>query len=100
MAEIPRERLDDDQIAERLTTTPGWAHEGDALRRQFRFGNFVEAFGFMASVALIAERLDHHPEWSNVYNRVDVRLSTHDRGGVTALDFEFASRVNAIAPAG
>ena len=100
MADIPRDRLDDQQIAERLATVGGWAHEGDALRRQLRFGNFVEAFGFMASVALIAERLDHHPEWSNVYNRVDIRLSTHDRGGVTALDFEFASRVNAIAPAG
>jgi 4a-hydroxytetrahydrobiopterin dehydratase len=69
---------------------------GSKLHRDFRFASFVEAFGFMTQVALIAERLGHHPEWTNVYNRVAIDLSTHDRGGITELDREFARRVNAL----
>lgn len=62
----------------------------DAIRRTFLFASFNEAFGFMTRVALLADRMDHHPEWSNVYNRVEVLLSTHDAGGVTDLDLELA----------
>ena len=72
------------------------ALDGSALRRQLVFDSFVQAFGFMAQVALVAERLNHHPNWSNVYNRVDIAITTHDAGGLTALDFEFARRVDAI----
>lgn len=75
---------------------PGWQVVGGKLHRDFRFASFVEAFGFMAQVALIAERLGHHPEWSNVYNSVCIDLTSHDRGGITELDREFARRVNAL----
>jgi 4a-hydroxytetrahydrobiopterin dehydratase len=75
---------------------PGWRVVGGKLHRDFRFASFVEAFGFMAQVALIAERLGHHPEWSNAYNRVVIDLTSHDRGGITELDREFARRVIAL----
>ena len=78
------------EIAARLELLPGWASSGGALRREFVFDDFPEAFGFMTRVAFAAEKLDHHPEWSNVWNRVTVALSTHDAGGVTDLDFQLA----------
>ena len=75
-----------------LASLPGWSRgEGrDCLVRTFQFKDFNEAFGFMTRVALKAEALDHHPEWSNVYGRVDVLLTTHDAGGVTELDVRLA----------
>ena len=75
-----------------LAELPGWsAADGrDALVRRFQFRDFNAAFGFMSRVALLAEKLDHHPEWSNVYGRVDVLLTTHDAGGVTELDLRLA----------
>lgn len=78
------------EIAARLEHLPGWASSGDALRREFVFDDFPEAFGFMTRAAFAAEKLDHHPEWSNVWNRVTVALSTHDAGGITDLDFQLA----------
>ena len=69
----------------------------DALAKTFSFGNFVEAWGFMSRVALAAEKLDHHPEWTNVYKRVDITLSTHDAGGLTALDVKLARRIERLA---
>ncbi len=71
-----------------LAQLDGWiaAPDRDAIVKTFRFRNFVQAFGFMTQVALVAERMDHHPEWFNVYNRVDVLLATHDAGGVTDRD--------------
>jgi 4a-hydroxytetrahydrobiopterin dehydratase len=76
----------------------GWgAVEGrDAIRKVYRFRNFVEAFGFMSRAALWAEKLDHHPEWFNVYRTVDVTLSTHDAGGLTKLDVELATQMDAL----
>lgn len=73
-----------------------WDVQPGRLARSFRFGDFSEAFGFMARVALEAEKLDHHPDWSNVWNRVEVELRTHDAGGVTALDVELASRIDRL----
>ena len=75
-----------------LADLPGWeaARDGKAIFRSFRFKDFNAAFGFMTRVALAAEKLDHHPEWFNVYNRVDVTLTTHDAGDVTALDVKLA----------
>ena len=90
--------LDDSEIARRLEPLPGWERRGDRIVRTFRFEDFVCAFGWMASVALVAEKLDHHPEWSNVYNRVTIDLSTHDAGGVTSKDFELAAAANRLAP--
>ena len=74
--------------AEALATLDGWTEvDGrDAIQKTFQFANFNEAFGFMARTALMAEKQDHHPEWFNVYNRVEVTLATHDAGGVTELD--------------
>lgn len=82
-----------------LAQLPGWtAHpERDALARSFRFDDFNQAFGFMSRVALLAEAMDHHPEWSNVYNRVEVVLTTHDADGVTALDVRMAKFMDAAA---
>ena len=80
-----------------LAELPGWsAAEGrDALTRSFRFATFSAAFGWMTRAALAAERLDHHPEWFNVYNRVEVTLATHDAGGVTELDVRLAKLMDA-----
>jgi 4a-hydroxytetrahydrobiopterin dehydratase len=78
------------EIAARLESLPGWSFTSGALRREFVFPGFPEAFGFMTQVALAAEKLDHHPDWSNVWNRVSVVLSTHDAKGVTELDFALA----------
>lgn len=69
----------------------------DAITREFRFKDFNDAFGFMSRVALMAERMDHHPEWSNVYNRVTITLSTHDAGGLSARDVALASFIDSIA---
>lgn len=69
----------------------------DAICRTFEFSDFVEAWGFMSSVALIAERMNHHPEWFNVYNRIEVTLSTHDAGGLTELDVELATHMDLMA---
>ena len=85
-------QLGEGERDEALAALPEWNLRGDglAIERRFAFRNFSEAFGFMARVALLAEKQGHHPEWSNVYNRVDVLLTTHDAGGVTELDLQMA----------
>ena len=97
MAEPDRMRLlSDDEIDAALAELSGWERDGDRLHRTLTFGSFTEAFGFMSSVALIAERLFHHPEWSNVYSTVEIAITNHDAGGLTELDIEFCRRVNAL----
>lgn len=93
------EKLAPEECAARLGEAGGWALAGDCLSisRTFKFADFNEAFGFMTRVALFAEKADHHPEWSNVYNRVEIRLTTHDAGGLTARDFELAKAINRAA---
>lgn len=91
-------KLSDDEITRRLDGLEGWSLEDGKLHRTFEFDDFVNAFGFMASVALIAEGLGHHPEWTNVYNRVTIDLTTHDAGGISEHDFTFATRVSRLAP--
>ncbi|MDX2233813.1 MAG: 4a-hydroxytetrahydrobiopterin dehydratase [Hyphomonadaceae bacterium] len=83
-----------------IAEVPEWrkADGGDAIHKSFRFADFKHAFAFMTQVALKAEQMDHHPEWFNVYNRVDVTLTTHDAGGVTALDVTLAKYCDEIAP--
>ena len=92
-----RSKLSEAEIEARLAEIPGWSHAEGSLRRSFQFGDFVAAFGFMSSVALAAEKLDHHPNWSNVYNTVEIALNTHDAGGVTDFDFVLAGRISEIA---
>ena len=90
-------KLTDVEISNQLEELSGWTVENEKLHKEFQFDSFVEAFGFMAQVALIAESMNHHPEWFNVYNRVTVDLATHDAGGISALDFELAKRVDALS---
>jgi 4a-hydroxytetrahydrobiopterin dehydratase len=85
--------LTEDEIRRHLTTLPGWSLIGGRLHRELTFPDFRSAFAFMTSVALMAERMNHHPEWSNVYNRVTIDLSTHDAGGITAFDIELAKQI-------
>jgi 4a-hydroxytetrahydrobiopterin dehydratase len=87
-------RLDDAAITNALAGLDGWSHDGDTIAREFEFGDFVDAVGFMAKVGVLAERRDHHPELSNVYNKVRIALSTHDAGGVTDLDVSLAGEIN------
>lgn len=94
------EKLDAAARAALPATLPHWSPvEGrDAIRRAFRFRDFSEAWGFMARVALLAEAQDHHPEWSNVWNRVEVVLSTHDAGGLSARDIRLAQAIDTLVP--
>lgn len=90
--------LSPDEISIAQKNLPGWTHERDALAKDFKFGSFREAMSFMTRVAFEAEAMDHHPEWTNVYNRVAIRLATHDAGGkVTAKDVELAQRIQKIS---
>jgi 4a-hydroxytetrahydrobiopterin dehydratase len=94
------ERLDEAARAGLAAALPGWTVvEGrDAIRRGFRFRDFSEAWGFMARVALLAEAQDHHPEWSNVYNRVEILLTTHDAGGLSERDLRLARAIDGLRP--
>jgi 4a-hydroxytetrahydrobiopterin dehydratase len=87
-------KLTEAEIAAALPGVPGWTRNDDGIERQYKFADFTQAFGFMARVALLAEKADHHPEWSNVYNKVDIRLTTHDAGGISARDFALARAID------
>jgi 4a-hydroxytetrahydrobiopterin dehydratase len=87
----------DDAARESLRSAcPAWTIADDGLEREWRFPSFVEAFGFMTQVALLAERANHHPEWSNVYNRVTIRLTTHDLGGLSSCDADLAQAIDSL----
>jgi 4a-hydroxytetrahydrobiopterin dehydratase len=94
-------KLAPDARAAALAALPGWRPSDgrDAIARSFRFADFGAAWGFMARVALVAERMDHHPEWFNVYSRVDITLSTHDAGGLSERDIRMATEIDRIAAA-
>ena len=96
---MARDRLDESAVAAATAELDGWTLAADAgsITKTFTFRNFSEAFGFMTRAALAAEKMDHHPDWSNVYRTVVVTLSTHDAGGLTALDFELAKKMDRIA---
>ena len=76
----------------------GWliSSSGNEIKKKFKFGNFVEAFGFMAKIALMAEKINHHPEWKNTYNRVEIVLTTHDKGGLTKFDIKLGEMIESI----
>jgi 4a-hydroxytetrahydrobiopterin dehydratase len=90
-------KLSEREVLERLRVLPDWELKDGKLRRTFAFPSFVEAFGFMTEVALVAEAMQHHPEWFNVYNRVVVDLRTHDVDGISVRDFELAAKMNRTA---
>jgi 4a-hydroxytetrahydrobiopterin dehydratase len=93
------ERLDDNAIAQMIEQLTGWTRsaDGKAIEKIFRFANFNAAFGWMTRAAIKAEQLNHHPEWFNVYNRVEVRLTTHDQDGLTDLDHRLAQAMDKMA---
>jgi len=93
-------QLSDAEIDRRLAELPGWQRCEGRLLRTFEFADFVAAFGWMTRVAIIAEKLDHHPDWKNVYRRVEVELSTHDAGGITERDLTVAAEMSRLAQLG
>jgi 4a-hydroxytetrahydrobiopterin dehydratase len=94
---VVRTKLTEAEIAAALETLPGWTVQHDKLHRAYKFPDFAHAIGFMSTAAPKIEKLDHHPEWANVYNRVTVHLTTHDSGGITKKDVELAGILEAIA---
>jgi len=92
-----RDKLSADQLDHALSTLPGWRVANNKLQRSYEFADFVEAWGFMSRAALVIQEMDHHPEWSNVYNRVRIELVTHDAAGITGRDIELAKRLEALA---
>ncbi len=93
-------KLDDAARAAALSNLPHWNYDAEAqgIRRSLRFADFGAAFAFMTHVAILAEKADHHPEWFNVYSRVDILLTTHDAGGLSQRDIDLAAQIDAIAP--
>ena len=94
---MPAPKLTTQEIDSALDTLPGWSVQGGKLHKEFRFPDFIHAFGFMATAALGIEKMNHHPEWFNVYNRVSVDLTTHDSGGITNKDTDLARLLDATA---
>ena len=90
-------KLSAPQLDAALAALPGWSIANEKLHREFRFPDFVHAFGFMATAAIAIEKMNHHPEWRNVYNKVSVHLTTHDAGGITQKDVDLARTLDAFA---
>ncbi len=95
LVKVPK--LSDAEVQERLARAPGWTVANGKLHREYKFADFVHAFGFMATAAIAIEKMNHHPEWFNVYNRVVVDLTTHDAGGISQRDFELAGLLDTFA---
>jgi len=91
-----RRKLSEQEITAGVGALQGWAVVNGKLHKEFHFKNFIQAFGFMTKVALIAESMNHHPDWSNVYNKVIIDLVTHDLGGLGTYDLEFASKIDKL----
>jgi len=98
MSQIKYKKLSGNELDEIVRNMNGWELKDEKLQKSFKFTNFVEAFGFMTRIALEAERMNHHPEWSNVYNNVTIKLSTHDAGGITDYDIKLAEIIDDTNP--
>lgn len=96
MSKMKYKKLSENELDETVRAMNGWELKDGKLKKSFRFSNFVEAFGFMTRIALEAEKINHHPEWSNVYNTVTINLSTHDAGGITDYDVKLANIIDNI----
>jgi 4a-hydroxytetrahydrobiopterin dehydratase len=94
---MPRTKLSGTELERAVSGLAGWQIVAEKLHREYRFADFIHAFGFMATAAIAIEKMNHHPEWSNVYNRVVVDLTTHDAGGITERDVELAKALDSIA---
>ena len=89
-------KLSESRIEEKLKNLPGWSVKNDKLYKEFQFNDFNQAFGFMTRAAMEIEKMNHHPEWFNVYNRITVELTTHDAGGITNNDVNLARILNSL----
>ena len=92
-----RQPLSPEDVSSALSSLPGWSINSGKLFREYKFSDFTHAFAFMTAVALAAEKMDHHPDWTNVYNRVAINLWTHDAGGITKSDLQLAQQIEKIA---
>jgi 4a-hydroxytetrahydrobiopterin dehydratase len=97
MSTSPRAKLTESEVVAALSSLPHWKLEGGKLHREYTFADFVTAFSFMSGAALVAQGMDHHPEWFNVWNTVRVDLATHDAGGITSLDVKLAHAMEDLA---
>ena len=98
MSEIRYKKLSGSELDEIVKSMHGWELKDGKLQKSFKFSNFVEAFGFMTRIALEAEKINHHPEWSNIYNTVAIKLSTHDADGITDYDIKLAKIIDNTSP--
>jgi len=94
---MPTPKLTDVEVEDGLRNLPGWSLSAGKLHREYKFADFIHAFGFMATAAMAIEKKNHHPEWFNVYNKVIVDLNTHDAGGITAKDFELGKLLEGLS---
>jgi 4a-hydroxytetrahydrobiopterin dehydratase len=94
---MPISAATEQEVATALTGLPGWKRAGAAISKEFTFVDFSQAWGFMCRVALLAEKKDHHPDWRNVWNKVEISLTTHDAGGLSARDFDLAQAIDSLA---
>lgn len=97
MEELPRHKLSGKELREALKSLPGWKVKAGKLHREYQFDDFVSAWGFMGSVALVAESMSHHPEWTNVYNKVVFNLWTHTHKAISNLDIDLAKKIEKLA---
>tara|TARA_Y100001968_G_scaffold282562_1_gene280597 strand:+ start:77 stop:364 length:288 start_codon:yes stop_codon:yes gene_type:complete len=88
--------IEKNQLSYFLEKNPSWIKSQKALKKEFKFNNFIEAFGFMSKVALLSEKIDHHPNWQNIYNKVIIELTTHDLGGITTNDTKLAEAIDKL----
>ena len=93
---MPRVKLTEQEIQSKLAGLQGWKHHDNGIEKSYEFKDFVEAFGFLTKVALLSEKAGHHPDWSGGYNKVSLRLTTHDTGGITQNDFNLAGEIDAL----
>jgi 4a-hydroxytetrahydrobiopterin dehydratase len=98
MSQMNYKKLSGNELDEIVRNMKGWELKDEKLQKSFKFTNFVEAFGFMTRIALEAEKMNHHPEWSNVYNNVIIKLTTHDAGGITDHDIKLAKIIDDNSP--
>ena len=88
--------LEQNQLDYFLEKNPSWIIDNKTIKKEFKFENFIEAFGFMSKVALLSEKIDHHPDWQNIYNKVKINLTTHDKGGITTNDIKLAESIDKL----
>ena len=88
--------IEKNQLDSFMEKNPSWRIDKKTIKKEFKFENFIEAFGFMSKVALLSEKIDHHPDWQNIYNKVKINLTTHDKGGITTNDIKLAESIDKL----